>query len=246
MTGLGSTIAARVGALYAEIIAANPDSVPRAAQRIASAVREDRLVYAFGPGAHSHLGIQDVFYRPGMLAAVAPVLDEATLLTNGARASTRAERTPGRGEEIVAASGIGPGDVALVVNTAGVNATVVEIARAITTRGAQVVGFSSRACERDVDADHPGRLEAGTALSTLAATHVDTCVPPGDAETIDGGPLGVPLTTAAQSFALTWTLAESARLLGPDAPVWASSYSDGGDAHNAAIMARYAPRVVAL
>lgn len=246
MTGLGSTIATRIGALYAEIIAANVDGVPRVAQRIAAAVREDRLVYAFGPGAHSHLGIQDVFYRPGVLAALSPVIDEGTLLTHGARASTRAERTPGRGEEIVASSGIGPGDVALVVNTTGVNATVVEIARAITARGAEAIGFSSLACERAVGADHPGRLEPGAALSTLTAAHVDTCVPPGDVEVIDGGPAGIPLATAAQSFALTWTLAESARLLGPGAPVWASSYSDGGDGHNAALVSRYAHRVAAL
>lgn len=245
MSELAAAIAGRLGALYAEISAANDTSVPNAARIIARAVRQDRVVHTFGPGAHSQLGIQEIFYRPGMLAAISPVIDEATLLTAGAAHSTRAERTGGRGERLVEAGGVGEGDIALLVNTSGVNATVIETARAIKARGAFLIGYSSRACEDAVPPQHPARFEPGAALSRLADLHIDTCAPAGDAAHLPGGGV-IPLATAAQSFALLWTFAESAGLLGDAAPVWASSYAPGGDEHNSQLLSRYATRVAAL
>jgi uncharacterized phosphosugar-binding protein len=246
MSDIAAVIAARLGALYAQISGVNERAVAAAADLIADAVRDDRVVHAFGPGAHSQLGIQEIFYRPGMLAAIAPTIDEGTLLTAGAVRSTRAERTPGRADALVAASGVGPGDVAILVNTAGVNATVIETARAVHARGATLIGYSSTASEEAVPPRHPSRFSPGAALSTECDVHVDTCVPPGDAEAIPGEATAIPLAVAAQSFALLWTFTQSARLLADAAPVWASSYAAGGDARNAELLAKYAPRVAAL
>lgn len=246
----GAAYASAIAELHAAIVAANGDPVARAAGEIATRVRDDRLVHVMGPGAHSQLTVQEVFYRPGLLAAVSPIFDEATLLTGGAFASTTHERTPGRAEALLEQGGVGEGDVVLLVSAFGVNATVVEAARAARRRGALLVGYSSTRCEAAIGAEHPARYEAGTALSGLADVHVDTLVPPGDATPLVSAPdTLVPLATTASAFAVTWTLLDAAEAIaaaGDAAPVWASSNLAGGDATNRQLAERYAERVSAL
>lgn len=247
---VGAAYAAAVAQLHAAIVSVNGDAVAQAAGEVAARVGAGRLVHVMGPGAHSQLTVQEVFYRPGLLAAVSPVFDEPTLLTNGAFASTANERTPGRAEVLLERHRVGEGDIVLLISTFGVNATVVEAARAVRRRGGLLVGYSSTRCESSVGPGHPARFEAGAALSGLADLHVDTLVPPGDATPLGSSPgTSVPLATTASAFAVTWTLLEADEAIaaaGRVPPVWASSNQAGGDAVNRELAGRYAERIPAL
>ncbi|MCS5497241.1 SIS domain-containing protein [Cnuibacter physcomitrellae] len=258
-SSLGAAYAGAVAELHAGIVAANAAAVAAAASAVAGRLAEDRLVFVAGPGAHSQLAVQDVFCRPGLPAGLVPVIDRATLLTEGAFRSTAHERRPGRAEEILAPYGIERHDVVLLVNASGVNATVIDLARALQRRGAVVIGYSSVRAEEAITEGHPARWEPGVSLSRVADMHVDTLVPPGDTAAVAG--VGeVPLATTANAFALTWTLLEAGAILdagavhdagGLDvgsttAARWASSYRPGGDARNAELALRYRDRVEAL
>ena len=72
----------------------------RAAERVADQIAADRLVHIFGPGGHSNLAAQELFFRAGGLMHVAAILDEGTLLSNGALRSMAVERTPGYGRVV--------------------------------------------------------------------------------------------------------------------------------------------------
>lgn len=206
-------------------------------------------MHVAAPGGHSQLAALDVFYRPGVLAAISPLIDRDTTLTSGALRSTRRERESGRGARLVDAAGLGRHDVLVVVNAFGVNATVVEVASAARRRGTTVIGLSSSACERAIPTDHPARSGVGL-LSQLSDIHVDTMVPPGDATPLDGDPaMLVPTATSANAFGLQSILLEATALLiaegrAPDR--WASSNMGDGDARNARLAARYQERVEAL
>ncbi|WP_368497692.1 SIS domain-containing protein [Herbiconiux sp. A18JL235] len=251
---VGAAYAGALAGLHGAILTGNASSVAAAATTVADRLAEDRLVFVAGPGAHSQLAVQEVFCRPGLPAGLVPVIDRATLLTEGAFRSTTQERTPGRANEILAPYDIAHGDVALLVNASGVNATVIDLARALRSRGAVVVGYSSVRSEQAVPEGHPARSEPGVSLSHLVDIHIDTFVPPGDTAEVAG--VGeVPLATSANAFALTWTLLEAGAILdarrGHDGASgagarWASSYRPGGDAHNAEVATRYRDRVEAL
>ena len=83
----------RVNALVARIAAEERESILRAAVAVADRVADDRLINVIGPGGHSSMGAEEVFYRAGGLACVNAILDDGFLLANGALRSMAVERT---------------------------------------------------------------------------------------------------------------------------------------------------------
>ena len=82
-------------ALMRRILVEERASLDRAATRVADQVAADRLVHVYGPGGHSNLAAQEIFFRAGGLMHISAILDEGTLLSNGALRSMAIERTPG-------------------------------------------------------------------------------------------------------------------------------------------------------
>ncbi|TDD45303.1 SIS domain-containing protein, partial [Kribbella antibiotica] len=121
------------------------DAIDRAATVLAEQLRRDGLIYIYGPGAHSAIAVQDVFYRAGCPANVVPVTDTSTTLAAGALTSTQAERAPNHGATVVTASGVTPGDPFIIVNAFGINAAALDAARAAHSRGAYVIALTTPA-----------------------------------------------------------------------------------------------------
>lgn len=63
-----------------------------AASLMAKQISKDHLVHVFGPGGHSNLATQELFFRAGGLMHMNAILDEGTLLSNGALRSMAIER----------------------------------------------------------------------------------------------------------------------------------------------------------
>ena len=102
------------------------ETIGNAAERMARQIAEDRLIHIFGPGGHANLAAQEIFFRAGGLMHVSAILDEGTLLSNGALRSTAIERTPGYGRVVIGDQRLGEGDLLILVNTYGINAAVIE------------------------------------------------------------------------------------------------------------------------
>ena len=90
-----------VVALMRQIQNEEKHSIDAAAQLMAKQITNDRLVHVFGPGGHSNLATQEVFFRAGGLMHMNAILDEGTLLSNGALRSMAIERTPGYGRIVI-------------------------------------------------------------------------------------------------------------------------------------------------
>lgn len=91
------TYAEQVMGLIGRIETEEADAVGAAAKLIADHITRhgaDRLIYVYGPGGHSNLAAQEVFFRAGGLVNVSAILDEGTLLSGGALRSMAIERTP--------------------------------------------------------------------------------------------------------------------------------------------------------
>lgn len=226
-------------------------AIQRAARRVADQVDADRLVHIFGPGGHSNLAAQEIFFRAGGLMHVAAILDEGTLLSNGALRSMAIERTPGYGKVVIDDAALGEDDLLILVNAYGINAALIDAALTARERGVSLIGVTSVEHASATAEDHPARHPSGHNLHELVDISVDSKVPVGDALLrIDGvgEPTGA-VSTFANALCLQSIVAETVALLadrGMEVPVWRSGNAPGGDEANARFLHRFRDRVQAL
>lgn len=224
------------------------NAVAAAAHTIAAQVAKDRLIHVYGPGGHSNLASQEVFFRAGGLMHVNAILDEGTLLSSGALRSMALERLPGYGRVVITDAGLVAGDVLVLVNAYGINAALIDAALAARELGVTTIGISSRAHGNGTAPDHPARHPSRANLHEVVDLHIDTKVPIGDAVVaIEGATERTgAVSTFANAFTLNWlTIAVVDELvsLGIDPPLWRSGNAPGGDEANDRLVARFKDRV---
>lgn len=237
-----------ITALLGRIEAEEGESIAAAARMMAEQVAADRLIQVYGPGGHSNLAAQEIFFRAGGLMHVSAILDEGTLLSNGALRSMAVERTPGYGRIVIENAGLGPDDLLLLVNAYGINAALIDAALTARERGVRTIGVSSREHAEQTAKSHPARHPSGANLHEVVDVAVDTKVPIGDAVIeVAGMPERVAaVSTFANAFTLnTMVLATIERLIEQNVvpPVWRSGNAPGGDEANAAFIGRFRERV---
>lgn len=242
---------AKSHALMQRILAEERDTLDKAAERLASQIEADRLIHIFGPGGHSNLASQEVFFRAGGLMHMSAILDEGTLLSNGALRSMAIERTPGYGRVVIADARLGEGDVLILANAYGINAALIDAALEAKSRGAFLIGVSSREHAESTSPDHPARHPEKKNLHDVVDIAIDTKVPIGDAVvSLPGMTENISaISTFANAFALNCLVIRTvAKLLdrGVEPPVWRSGNAPGGDEANARFLARFRDRVRAL
>lgn len=238
----------RVQALMQSILTEEAAHLDAAAAKLADQIAADRLVHVYGPGGHSNLASQEIFFRAGGLMHVSAILDEGTLLSSGALRSMAMERTPGYGKLVISDRDLGPDDLIILVNAYGINAALIDAALEARRRGAFVIGVSSRRHASETRPEHPARHPTKQNLHDVVDIAIDTKVPIGDALMHLPG-MGEAIgasSTFANAIALNaLVLRTVAKLLerGIEPPVWRSGNAPGGDEANARFLARFRHRV---
>ena len=228
-------LAERIAALFD----ANAQAIDAAATAIEETSARDGLVYIFGTG-HSHMIAEEAHYRAGGLALTVPVLATATMLPEGAIASTAFERMEGVIEPILDRYPIGSNDVLFVISNSGVNAVPVEAARIGKSRGAKIIAITSEIYSREA-------AKGRTRLADVADIVLDNGAPSGDATVaVPGSDLKVgPVSTSIGAALINAVLAEAASRLqtsGKGAPIYLSANMPGAAENNAQLIKRYRPR----
>lgn len=225
--------------------------IAAAATLMAEQIAADRLIHVFGPGGHSNLAAQEVFFRAGGLMHIAAILDEGTLLSNGALRSMAIERTPGYGRIVIRDRELGTGDLLILVNAYGINAALIDAALEARERGVRLIGISSRGHAEQTAPEHPARHPSRQNLHDLVDVAIDSKVPIGDAvvEVPGMSERVAAVSTFANAFVLnSLTLHTISQLVarGIEPPVWRSGNAPGGDEANARFLARFRHRVPTL
>ena len=238
----------RVTAHMRRILEEEKQSLDAAATRLAEQIAADRLVHVYGPGGHSNLASQEIFFRAGGLMHVSAILDEGTLLSNGALRSMAIERTPGYGKVVIADNRLGEGDLLLLTNAYGINAALIDAALEARARGVFVIGISSREHAANTRAEHPARHPTKKNLHEVVDLAIDTKVPIGDAlvEIPGRGERIAAVSTFANAYTLNCLVIRTVAKLverGVEPPVWRSGNAPGGDEANAKFLARFRDRV---
>lgn len=237
-----------VSALMQSILVEERDALDRAAARVADQVAADRLVHVYGPGGHSNLAAQEIFFRAGGLMHVSAILDEGTLLSNGALRSMAVERTPGYGKIVIDDERLGEGDLLILTNAYGINAALIDAAITARQRGAFLIGFNSHAHANGSAPTHPARHPTRQNLHDIVDIAIDTKVPIGDAlVTVEGVSENiVAVSTFANAFALNCLVIRTVAKLaerGVEPPIWRSGNAPGGDEANGRFLAQFRERV---
>lgn len=241
----------RVCALMRSIVDEEAEPLDRAAEKLADQIAADRLVHVFGPGGHSNLASQEIFFRAGGLMHVSAILDEGTLISNGALRSMAIERTPGYGRVVIADRNLGPNDVLILVNAYGINAALIDAALEARRRGCFLIGVSSRDHASNTSPNHPARHPEKHNLHDIVDIGIDTKIEVGDALIELPGmqeKVGAS-STFANAIALNCLVLRTvAKLLerGIAPPVWRSGNAPGGDEANAKFIGAFRDRVRAL
>jgi uncharacterized phosphosugar-binding protein len=253
MTGSGarllvSTYLAAITTIMQRIETEETPAIAAVAAVVARQVGADRLVHIYGPGGHSNLASQEVFFRAGGLMHISAILDASTLLSNGALRSMAVERTAGIGRIVIRDQGLGADDVLILANAYGINAALIDAALEAKERGVTVIGFSSRAHAEGTPPDHPARHPTKKNLLDIVDFAVDTKVPVGDAVVCVPGMTQniAAISTFANAFALNALVIHTVDLLvkqGIEPPVWRSGNATGGDESNARFIERFRGRV---
>lgn len=222
--------------------------IQAAATLLAEQIRQDKLVYIWGPGGHSNMSAMEVFFRAGSLMHMSAILDEGTMLSSGALRSMSIERTLGYGQIVIADNGIKKGDVVLIANSYGINTACIEAAHACRQLEAVTIAVTSVAHALSTPADHPARHPGKENLYDICDHYIDCKIVSGDAVMdIPGIPqkMGA-MSTFANAFVLNCLLMETGLLLGQtsmEVPIWRSGNCPGGDEWNEQFIQRFRGRI---
>ena len=233
--------------LLQEVRATQGEAITRAGEIIAEAIAADHLVYAFGP-THAGILAQELFYRAGGLVPVNPILPPGlTCDVRPITLTTRFERLPGFGAQVIAGTPVRAGDVLIVISVSGRNAAAVEVAQGGKARGATVIALTSLAYSRSVAPRQAGMPR----LFEVADLVLDCRAPVGDAlAEVAGLPQRAgPASTVTGAAILNAVMVRAIELLlerGHEAPVFISANVEGGDEHNRRLIERYRGRLTYL
>jgi uncharacterized phosphosugar-binding protein len=220
------------------------ENIRAAAALLVTAVAGDRAIYSFG-ASHSFMITEELVYRTGGLMLVNPIYPHGmNLAVHPLPATSRFERIPGFGRELLLASPAQSGDVLLITSTSGRNAVVIDMAMAARERGLRTIGITSLAYSAGVSSRHP----SGRKLAELCEVVIDNGAPKGDAAVEIPGfaqkvaPLSSVTGCAIANALVAEVVAELVRQ-GVTPPVYMSANLDGGDEFNRRLLAANRTRI---
>jgi uncharacterized phosphosugar-binding protein len=220
------------------------EPIAQAASLLVEAIRGGKSLFSFG-ATHSFILTEELVYRTGGLMLVNPIYPHGMNLSVRPMTQTsRFERLPGIGAELLNGSPAAAGDVLLIASTSGRNAVVIDMALAAREKGIRTIAITALAYTRGVESRHA----SGKKLAELCDLVIDNGAPYGDAAvTVPGfsqkvGPLSS-LTGIAIVNALAAEVVARLAAAGVTPPVFISANVDGGDAHNAEQLRANAHRI---
>lgn len=211
--------------------------INEAAVLLAETIVKGASVFAFG-ASHSFMIAEEMVYRTGGLMLVNPIYPHGmNLSVRPATLTSKIERIPGFGAELLASSPAKEGDALIIVSNSGRNAVTIDMAILAREKKIKTIAITALSYSDKVGSRHP----SGKRLADLCDIVIDNCVPYGDsAVEVAGFPQKVsPLSTVAGCAIANAVAAEVVQMLvnrGVKPPVFLSANLDGGDEYNAELL----------
>lgn len=221
------------------------EAMEQAARLCADALMKEGFIFTFGTG-HSHMLAEEIFYRAGGLARVCPILEDALMLHRNAARSSQYERMPGlAGLLLDDIDAVKNGGVLFLFSNSGCNTVAIDMAEEAKKRGLSTVCITNMIHSRAMTSRHP----EGKKLYQVCDVVIDNCGCLGDAFVDVGGHCTGASSTVIGAMvmeAIVCRTVEMVKEAGASCETFISGNTHGGDAANAAAIAKYKPLVKAL
>jgi len=221
------------------------EQIKKVAAVVFNSISNGGVLHVFGCG-HSHMFMEECFYRAGGIAPVNPIFETSTMLHEGAVKSSLIERMTGYAPHVLDNYDTRPGEVILIFSQSGINSFPIEMAIAAGKKGLITVAFSSLNY-RDATSRHP----TGEKLCDVVDYVINNHAPYGDAmvnyEKSDVK--AVPGSTILSVLLLNMLIAETIECYdkaGLTPPAFVSGNVEGGMERNKKLLDEYKTRVKAL
>ena len=241
-----STYLDKIYAMMEQIEQEEQKNMDAAAEAAYHSIRNGGLVHVFSTG-HSHMIVEEMFYRSGGLVPINPILSDELMLHTGAITSTQMERKPGKAKEVLNRANLQKGDTIIISSNSGINAVPVEAALYAKELGLTVVCVT--ACQ--ISKQLTPRSESGKRLCEVGDIVIDNHAPFGDGvfmipgtEQVTGG-----ASTFGSLFIAQRIVLKIENLFLKDGempPILRSANIPGGDEYNKTAVANYQKRIPAL
>ena len=227
------------------------ENIRKAANLMADAIEQDRLINVYAGGGHTTLCMGEMFFRAGGLANINPLMETGLSVFNQAKKYQELERTVNYGSAIMKYYDLKKDDVLIIFHNIGINPATIDAAMEAKKNGVKIIAVSSSAWQNEMPQDHFIRHPNKTNLFDYADVCIDDFNPVGDAVVNVPG-LDTPIAPVSNiiDFYIAHLMEiETVRRCverGITPPVWSSANTPGGDEKNAAYLEKYKPRIKML
>ena len=231
-----------------EVAEKQADNIHAAAELMADAIANDRLISVYGGGGHTTLCMGEMFFRAGGLCNINPIMETGLSVFNQALKYLELERTVNYGSAIMKYYDLQKDDVLIIFHNIGINPATIDAAMEAKKAGAKIIAVSSSAWQEGMTKDHFIRHPNKKNLFDYADVCIDDYNPVGDCIVNIPG-MGTPI--APVSNVVDFTIAHLLEIetchicmeRGIQPPVWMSANTPEGDAYNAENLKKYKNRI---
>lgn len=163
-------------AIVEKVRTTQSENIMKAARILADTTEKGGLIYGFGTG-HSHLVVDDAFWRAATPANYAALLEPSATGNQEITKSYFVENTYGIGKLIVDYHRITPNDCMIIISNSGNNIAPVDAALRAKEKGIPVIAITNVEYSRYLTCKHSD----GVKLMDIADVVLDNCSAIGDA-----------------------------------------------------------------
>lgn len=241
-----NTYLPKICGMLKEVETVEMQGIEAAAKAAYNSICNGGLLHAFSCG-HSHMIVEEMFYRAGGLVPINPILDNSLMLHEGAIQSTINERKPGKAEEVLSKANLNAGDTIIISSNTGINIVPIEAAIYAKERGLTVIVVTSVEASKSLEAKH----ESGKKLYELGDIVIDNHAPFGDGLLIipKNGQITGGASTFSSLFIAQRIVLKIENLYLADGvlpPVYMSANVPNGMEHNDILIKKYQTKIRAL
>ena len=227
------------------------DNFRAAAELMADAIQNDRLIHVFGGGGHTTLPVGEMFFRAGGLCNINPCVETGLSVFNQALKYLEFERSENYGDAIMRYYKLQPGNVLIIYHNIGVNPATIDAAMQAKKDGAKIIAVSSTQWHEGLPADSSIRHSNGKNVFDYADVKIDDYNPLGDTVVkLEGFDTPIaPISNIADFYIVHRLEIETAKVClerGIEPPFWRSANVPGGDEFNKKNLDKYSSRIKML
>ena len=227
------------------------DNFRAAAELMADAIQNDRLIHVFGGGGYTTLPVGEMFFRAGGLCNINPCVETGLSVFNQALKYLEFERSENYGDAIMRYYKLQPDDVLIIYHNIGVNPATIDAAMQAKKDGAKIIAVSSTQWHEGLPADSSIRHSNGKNVFDYADVKIDDYNPLGDTVVkLEGFDTPIaPISNIADFYIVHRLEIETAKVClerGIEPPFWRSANVPGGDEFNKKNLDKYSSRIKML